>query len=156
MGRTPHPDTWYGHPSAPVTQCCVAAYSMCRVSKGAENCMACIGLRAATYARGTSNATAYHSACNASQKRYWGGMEVIARFGAPVFLQAAIQDLQPFIPQLLPVLLKGMVYSEMDRVMLGKLPFLIALLRFIFATLCASVWRRGLIVVDVRLTQGEI
>lgn len=30
-------------------------------------------------------------------------------------MEIAISDLKPFIPQLLPILLKGMVYSEMDR-----------------------------------------
>lgn len=33
-------------------------------------------------------------------------------------MEAAIQDLQPFIPQLLPILLKNMVYNEMDKAML--------------------------------------
>lgn len=28
-------------------------------------------------------------------------------------------DLKPFIPQLLPILLKGMVYNDMDKAMLG-------------------------------------
>jgi transportin-1 len=46
-------------------------------------------------------------------------LEACEFWSAIAEMEAAIQDLQPFIPQLLPVLLKGMVYSEMDRVMLA-------------------------------------
>jgi transportin-1 len=34
-------------------------------------------------------------------------------------LESAAMDLKPFIPQLLPILLKGMVYNDMDKAMLG-------------------------------------
>lgn len=45
-------------------------------------------------------------------------LEACEFWAAIAEMEAAAPDLQPFIPQLLPMLLKGMVYSPMDQAML--------------------------------------